>query len=188
MTVIFHVYLWHLVTLEQMNSVHVMTHSIYQKRWRMPYIHSIGYKHEFSPNNKCCHIPVIWQVYDTTCHMTGIWQTYTLSKLSGDSRWQPATNSPRAHKHRRQLERPSTWTLMTTWRGSFSRSKPISAASLLLLTRLKLLKCVMGAAAGDRVAAAERFRSFVPKKTSLVCERVVDKVLEPSMRDRRDFE
>ena len=87
MTVIFHVYLWHLVTLEQMNSVHVMTHSIYQKRWRMPYIHSIGYKHEFSPNNKCCHIPVIWQVYDTTCHMTGIWQTYTLSKLSGDSRW-----------------------------------------------------------------------------------------------------
>ena len=86
MTVIFHVYLWHLVTLEEMNFVHVKTHSIYQKRWWMPYIHSIGYKHEFSPNKKCCHIPVIWQVYDTTCHMTGIWQSYTLSKLYGDSR------------------------------------------------------------------------------------------------------
>ena len=87
MTVIFHVYLWHLVTLEKIKSVHVKTHSIYRKRWWMPCIHSIGYKNEFSPNKKCCHTPVIWQVYDTTCHMTGIWQSYTLSKLSGDSRW-----------------------------------------------------------------------------------------------------
>ncbi len=112
MTVIFHVYLWHLVTLEQMNSMHVvMTHSIYQKRWRMPYIHSIGYKHKFSPNNKCCHIPVIWQVYVTTCHMTlaGIcqWQTYTLSKLYGDSRsWWELLASGRLARTGSSFRRP----------------------------------------------------------------------------------